>query len=354
MMRLGLLFLGAVLVAPHVTAELPSWYDLADRARWAANAHNMQSWRLEATGRPDQRRLILDAARLLPNTDPPHRQLTISLGAFLAVLEDEARVRGAVVSWDPLVDQPGALVTLSEAPDPAARPPLPDEQGRVDALTAATVKYATQAFELSDEQRRKQEAQSDEVVRVRWLGGADVEPVKTWAVGAFDLEMDLPRTRDESIAVTRYGEADRKARPWGITLAPNSPTGSLFWVDLATTLFPPSPRDYAQSSKQMFRKALGPVTQVLVITSMGDGNRERLVTGRRLQRLWQQVRAAGGELLPLSQGLQEFPEMAGYHHEAHQGWARPGETVQMVLALFRPEPGTYQSSPRLAASAITD
>lgn len=345
-MRIVMFLLGVLVVAPNVTAQLPSWKDLADRARWAANAHNMQSWRLEAAGRPDQRRLVLDETRLLPNTDPPRRQLTISLGAFLAVLEDEARVRGAEVSWQPLTDQPGALVTLAEAPAQA------DEPGRVDALTAATVKYATRAFELPEAVRRAQEAKSDAVVRVKWLTGADVDPAKVWAQRAFDLEMDLPRTRDESIAVTRYGESARRSQPWGITLAPNTPRDQLFWVDLATTLFPPSPADYAQSSKQMFRKALGPVTQVLVMTSRGDGNRERLETGRRLQRLWQEVRAAGGELLPLSQGLQEFPEMAGYYAEAHGRWAGPGETVQMVLALFRPAPGTYQASPRLPAAAI--
>src|SRR6185369_9498874 len=113
-MKVPILFVLASIFVSNVTAQLPSWNDLADRARWAANAHNVQSWRLEAVeGRPDQKRLTLDPGRMLSETDPPSRQLTISLGAFLAVLEDAAAEMGAAVAWTPLSDRPGALVTLS-------------------------------------------------------------------------------------------------------------------------------------------------------------------------------------------------------------------------------------------------
>lgn len=334
----------------NVTAELPSWQTLADRARWAANAHNVQSWRLASVpGHPEQRRLVLDPARLLPETDPFNRQLAISLGAFLAVLEDEARVRGAEVAWEPLADQPGALVRLTEAA------PAPDIPGRVDALTASTVKYRTAGFALPPVLRDQQEARSDALVRIRWItDSAEMAATKSWAQAAFDLEMDLPRTRDESISVTRYGEAARNTYPWGITLAPNFSRDQLFWIETLAQWFPQSATEYAKSAKEMFAQALGPVSQVVVLSSRGNGNAERLETGRRLQRLWQEVRAAGGELLPLSQGLQEFPEMASFYAEALRRWAQPGETVQMVLALFRPAPGRYLPSPRLPASVLVE
>ena len=122
--------------------------------------------------------------------------------------------------------QPGALITLT----PSA--PTADLLGRVDALTAPTVKYRTATYGLSPETRAKQEALSDPTVSIRWVTMPDeVVATKTWAQKAFDLEMDLPRTRDESIEVTRYGEAARKARPWGITLAPNFPQEQLFWIE---------------------------------------------------------------------------------------------------------------------------
>jgi len=343
--------LGLTLFVMNVTAELPSWETLADRARWAANAHNVQSWKLVAVpGRPDQRRLTLDPTRLLPETDPAHRQLTISLGAFLAVLKNEAGIRAAQITWEPLPsEEPGALVTLSPGPS-LARP-----TEAMDALTAPTVKYKTAEFSLDPELRATQEARSTPTVRIHWLiDPTEVAMAKTWAQKGYDLEMDLPRTRDESLHYTHYGEATRKAKPWGITLLPNFRKDDLFWIETWAALFPQSPTEYAKSAKELMAGALGPVRQILVLTSRGNGVRERLETGETLQRLWLEVRAQGGELLPLSQGLQEFPEMGGFYTEAHRRWAREGETVQMVLALFRPAPGVFLPSPRIPAKAITD
>lgn len=337
-----------VVLAPNVTAELPTWKALADRGRWAANAHNVQSWRLaEVAGRPDQRRLVLDPSRLLPETDPPARQLTLSLGAFLAVLETEAAANGAAVRWEPLADEPGALATLE--PHPSTPPP----DGWVDALTAPTVKYRTTPLAFSAPERNRMAEGSTETVRIAWVTAPDeVAAAKVWAQGAFDLEMDLPRTRDESIRVTRYGEPARKAQPWGITLVPNFTEGTLFWVETFASWFPQSPVEYARSAKAMMSEALTPVQQILVVTSRGNGNRERLEAGIVVQRLWLEVRAAGGELLPLSQGLQEFAEMAPWYDEAHRRWAARGETVQMVLAVFRPAAGRFLASPRLDAEGI--
>jgi hypothetical protein len=340
-----LLFL---LMTANVTAQLPNWVDLADRARWAANAHNVQSWLLEpVAGRPDQKRLVLDPSRLLPATDPFHRQLTISLGAFLAVLEDEAARRGARVSWTTLSDgSPGALITLS-AGSPGDRPPV------VDGLTAPTVKYKSAAWSRPAATLAVDESRSTTSVRFRWfLDPAEVQAALAWARQAYRIEMNLPRTRDESMAYTVYGEGARKAKPYGITLLPNFPQDELFWVETFSAWFPQSPQDYARTAIDLFDRALVPVSQVLVVTSQGNGVREQLLTGEALQRLWQKVRSEGGELLPLSQGLQEFPEMARPYAEASQRWAQKGETVQMVLALFRPQPGTFLPSPRIPAAAL--
>lgn len=333
----------------NVTAELPTWTTLAERARWAANAHNVQSWRLDpVAGRPDQRRLGLNPDRLLPQTDPWNRQLTISLGAFLAVLQEEAAVRGARIHWTPLEDGlAGALVTLEEG---QARAPDP---GIADALTAPTVKYRTAALSLPPAVRTGQEAQSTPTVSIRWVSDpTEVAAAKVWAQGAYDLEMDLPRTRDESRLYTQIGERARQARPYGITLLANFPKGELFWIEGLAGIFPQSPTDYSRSAKDLLAQALDPVEQIVVVTSKGNGVRERLETGEALQRLWLDVRSRGGELLPLSQGLQEFPEMTPYYDQAHRIWARPGETVQMVLALFRPGPGEFLPSPRLPAEAV--
>ena len=80
-MRFSLLIAILLSSVANVTEELHTWIELADKARWAANAHNMQSWKLNPTpGLAHQRQLVLDPLRLLPQTDPLNWQLTISLG----------------------------------------------------------------------------------------------------------------------------------------------------------------------------------------------------------------------------------------------------------------------------------
>lgn len=70
-----------IVLANSLAAEKPTWEILVENARWAANAHNIQSWILNPMpGQPDQKILTLNPGRLLPETEPSTRQLTISLG----------------------------------------------------------------------------------------------------------------------------------------------------------------------------------------------------------------------------------------------------------------------------------
>ena len=59
----------------------------------AANPHNKQSWIVDLTG-PSSLDLYVDRQRLLPETDPPARQIHIGQGTFLENLELAARQHG--------------------------------------------------------------------------------------------------------------------------------------------------------------------------------------------------------------------------------------------------------------------
>ena len=59
----------------------------------AANPHNIQPWIIDLTG-PSGLNLYVDQQRLLPETDPPARQIHISQGAFLENLELSAHQHG--------------------------------------------------------------------------------------------------------------------------------------------------------------------------------------------------------------------------------------------------------------------
>ena len=73
--------------------------------------------------------------------------------------------------------------------------------------------------------------------------------------------------------------------------------------------------------------------------------------GLPMQRLWMELREEGLELLPLSQGLQEYQAVASYYRQLHDLWAEDGETVQMILLVGRPR-GRFRRSPRLPVDQI--
>ena len=90
----------------------------------AANPHNTQPWIVDLTG-PDSLDLYVDQQRLLPETDPPARQIHISQGTFLKNLKLAAQQYGyrTNIIYFPkgeyvnaaVEDRPVASVTLSHS-----------------------------------------------------------------------------------------------------------------------------------------------------------------------------------------------------------------------------------------------
>ncbi len=334
-----------------------SWLDIMDRARWAQNAHNMQSWKL--TPAPKDRDTLwiwLDSGRLLPQTDPLSRQLLISVGCFLAAAEDAAAARGLKLSWtlfpngvwNPTRPAGTPVAALSKAPDPQASP-----REKLDALSTATVKYRVTPLVFSKDFFDSQETRYSEArIRFAWIQEpGQLEKIKKIARDAYAVEMTLPRTLDESYLNTRFNGDQRRRRPWGITLLPNFPAGVIPLVDVWETLFPESRQDYAKSSIKLFSSAIDSSRAILVVTTQGNTPELQVRTGVLLQRLWMEVLSAGGSLLPLSQALQEYPEMRELRGAIHREASQPGETVQMLLSLGKPK-GAFVRSPRIPASEL--
>ena len=71
-----------------------------DARRWilahailAPHSHNLQSWLVDLSV-PNEISLFIDRSRLLPETDPFSRQMMMSQGTFLELLDQAARQRG--------------------------------------------------------------------------------------------------------------------------------------------------------------------------------------------------------------------------------------------------------------------
>ena len=369
----GLLILTAVLLvgacasppqSDPATATGPDWVAIVDTARWAQNAHNMQSWRLRVAS---PREVVggLDPARLLPETDPLGRQLVLSLGAFseaarVAALEDGWRLTAEWIApegWS-LADNPDAeLFRWRAAPAvdtaPAANDaPLP-ASAAVDALSAPTVKFRVRPMVLGEDAAAELEGAYD-APALRWqveTGTERVSETLAIAAEAFEIEMRHEPSLMESYDVTRIGGRAIRREPYGLTLRANIPRGLIGFTELALRIFPASPERYAETGIDMFGGAIEGSETLVVLTTESNTPEAQFHAGVPLQALWMDVIDRGGSLLPLSQGLQEYPEVAEQYERLHELWAQSGETVQMIMSLGEPR-GSFRRGPRIPAEEL--
>jgi hypothetical protein len=341
----------AVTRAPR-TAHLPwaqagSGEDVRRRAlSWALlapNPHNRQPW-LADLSQEGVVTLHADLDRLLPHTDPYSRQITIGMGCFLELMRMAAAEEGYRVDLTlfPEGEDPRALDARPIAravfvADPAVvRDPLfaqvphrrslkePYDLTRpvTDEVLAAVIAAATQTSV----------AGTSDPVRVQQMRDLSTE--------AFVIEFATPRTLKESVDLFRIGAAEVDANPDGLDFS-----GPMFETLRLAGLFTREgsldPEGFsARSANDMIRQNMQTAMAHLWQVTPGNGRSDQIRAGQDWVRLNLAATAVGLGMQPLSQALQEFPEMAGLYDTVHKMLAPEGGTVQMWARLgYGPEVG---------------
>lgn len=303
----------------------------------APNPHNRQPW-LADLSEPDAITLHIDRTRLLPQTDPFNRQITIGLGCFLELLRMAAAEDGHRAEIAPfpqgsnakaLDHRPIARITLT--PDPGiARDPL--------FAQAAARRSNKEPFDIARPVAPGLLEQLATAPRngTRFGGTTTPDEVNHWRAltrEALKIEVETPRTFQESVDLFRIGSREVDANPDGIDFS-----GPLFESMHLTGLFT---RDAAANPESFaFRAGLDAV-YANADTAMGhvwlvtpDNSREtQIATGADWLRVNLAATALGLGFQPLSQALQEFPEMAGPYRQLHDRLAPEGGTVQMLARI---------------------
>lgn len=302
----------------------------------APNPHNRQPW-LADLSEDGVVTLYADPGRLLPHTDPMNRQITIGLGCFLEIMrmaaaEDGYRVDLALFpeGEDPLAldDRPIARATFTADPA-AARDPLfaqvphrrslkePYDTARpvpaevLEALKAAAIMTSVDA--TADAGR--------------------VQEMRDLSTEAFIVEFATHRTLKESVDLFRIGAREVDANPDGIDF-----TGPMFEGLRLAGLFTreqsldpdslPS-RTAIDLVTQNMQTGMAHIWQVTPTNTRAD----QIRAGQDWVRINLAGTALGLGMQPLSQALQEFPEMGPLYARAHEMLAPDGGTVQMWARL---------------------
>ncbi|WP_246003832.1 Acg family FMN-binding oxidoreductase [Histidinibacterium lentulum] len=308
----------------------------------APNSHNLQPWKVDLS-RPDEVVLYPDLDRLLPETDPFNRQITISLGCFLELMRMAALEDGLAVEAElfPEGADPGGLDGRPVAicrfrPTTEARDPL--------FAQAAIRRSNKEPYDMARRVPTEALARIAAAARQTEVGVTDdpetVAALREITVRAMEIEIDTPRTYAESVEVFRIGRREVEANPDGLEFhGPAFETMRLFGLFTREAAGNPESAAFAQGKTAV----LGPIATAMahIWQVTPDNSREtQIATGRDWLRINLAAVEEGIGFHPLSQGLQEYPEMADVFAGLHDRLAPDGGTVQMLGRLgYGPEIG---------------
>ncbi len=340
----------------------------ADARRWilgyailAPHSHNLQSWQADLRT-PGEITLRCDPTRLLPETDPFSRQIMMSHGTFLELLDIAARERG--LRADIALFPEGEYGPERIDGRPVARIRLvPDAGVAKDPLFAQILARRTnrEAYDLQRPvppaawQAMSAAAAGQPALHFGQVG-ADAAPLiarhRAIAAEAWRIELVTPRTMMESYKVLRVGAAEIAQHRDGLSLM-DPMVVAMARVGLFDRSKAPAPDDFAVTSQiEDFNAKLASTPGFLWIVSDGNDRRTQVAAGRAYARVQLAATAHGVAMQPLQQALQEYPEQAGPYAaiRALLGAPPPAQTVQMWARVGYAPP--VQPAPRRGVDAI--
>ena len=317
-----------------------------DLRRWilahailAPHSHNLQSWLVDLKT-PGEIVLYCDRDRLLPETDPFSRQIMMSQGTFLELLDLAARERGqraeitlfpqgafgpekidarpvahirlhadASVQRDPLFAQLLRRRTNRNAYDPAREVPAAAWQAMAAAVAPHPLRFGHVGLAETAAL-----AQHREIANEAWR-----------------IELTTARTMLESTKVLRIGARQIAQHRDGISIT--SPMlVALDTLGLVSRTEAPAPDSMAVKGQiKDFAAKLDSTPAFLWLSSSDNERVTQVQAGRAYARVQLAATAHGVVMQPLQQALQEFAEVQGPYQRIHQllGAPRPAATVQM-------------------------
>ena len=320
----------------------------------APNPNNIQPWLIDLTG-PRSFDLYVDPERLLPETDPPYRQIHIGQGTFLENADLAARYYGyrADIRYFPrgmygntvLEKKPVASVELVEDPavrvDPLFASILDRQSNRKvyddTPLNQAELNGLNSAFDAAEYPLT---VTTDPALRAKL---AEI------AKEAMRIEVGN-RARDMEIAANfRFNDEEMEQHRDGFGVAQSGITGFKKWM--IETFF--LSRESAEAPDSTFGENVISLTQDQAhsaigfgwITSTANTRRHQVQAGQAYERVNLTATRLGLAMQPMTQVLQEYPDMAELQQSFHRVLRIPqGHTVQMFFRLGSAD--SYVHSPR--------
>ncbi len=304
----------------------------------APNPHNRQPWQVKLVSKTEAV-LYCDPARRLPVTDPLDRQITIGLGCFLETLNIAANERGyrGVFNLFPdgahpdrLDERPVARIKLI----PTSLPGNQNDETLFSSITRRrTDRSPFSGRALSDDDIEALNKAAGPLCHGS-LAQDILQNIRTICVDATKIEFLTPQTYAESVDLMRVGRNAINQNPDGISLE-----GPMIEVlNAGGVLTPDALKDTAspgfKQGLNMYLKAVNTARGFIWITTPDNSREAQIAAGRAYVRANLKATQLGISVQPLSQCLQEYPEMEKLLVDIHAllGVTAPAR-IQMLARL---------------------
>ena len=297
---------------PPADMDIRRW--ALSHALLAPHAHNLQSWLVDIDT-PDTIVLRMDLSRLLPETDPWSRQLVISQGTFVELLDLAAKEKGYRAEIEMVPE--GEFDDKAPDSRPTARIRLVrDAAVQSDPLFAHIFQRHTHRglYESRVPNATARQTLADSVkgfpvqLGVVTADEASMQQHRQIAMDAWRIEMQTPRTLLESYKVLRVGPQEIAQHRDGISI--NTPmVRGLVALGLFDRSKPSEPDSSAITGQiSEFNDKMSTTPACVWLSTSDNSRRTQMLCGRAYVRLQLAATALGLRMHPLSQALQEYPE----------------------------------------------
>ncbi len=303
--------------------------DALSYALTAPNPHNRQSWLVRLESDTDAT-LFCDDTRLLPATDPFSRQILIGLGCFLEV----ARLAASANGYDARISlfPEGYPEEEVDGSLPVAQLSLSPTSDTPDPLAA----YILARRSMKEPHDLSQSVTTEVVMALQpevtgfALDQTQVASFRDLAFRAHEMESYTDYTMQESIDLMRFTRGQIEANPDGIEL------GGVFLETLYRLgqMTPEALQDPTSTAFQtgldIYRDLIFASTAFVWIVTPGNSRQDQIAAGMDYVRANLKATSLGLGMQPLSQALQEYPEMDDLRTEMDAAvGVEGGERLQM-------------------------
>lgn len=354
----ALLVIGGIFVKP---AYLKPWdkeyaksfedprITLSSYGLLAANGHNMQPWKI-LLDKADKNVFYLyaDSDRLTKEVDPYSRQMMVTQGTFL----EYVAIGGEKEGYDTKIDLfpegdyeeenlsdslkklPVAKITLTKS-NPSNNPLfdtmfLADTNRSAYEKTSLTEEEVSQLNGINTDPSLSLQIYKDE---------ENLNNLGRIAMEGLTVEAGVDRVMEESNVIFRANEKEKNKYRYGFSVEGQGTEGIMkYLMQGLVTLFPSFNQGSAASDLYIKsgKTSVDNTPAYIIIKSKDNSRSSQVKSGMLYSRLIAKAHTLGLVTQPLSQALEEYPEMSEVYKEIHKDYGTNGATIQMLVRIGKP------------------